>query len=118
MSSGLDVVRILRAARFSFAGLRTAVRYHTAFRQELVLGVILVPAAVWLGQDGLERAVLLGSLLLVLIVELLNSAVETVVDRIGAERNEQSGRAKDLGSAAVFVSLINVPVVWGFVLLA
>lgn len=76
-----------------------------------------MPAAMWLGETGLERAALIASLLLVLIVELMNTAVETIVDRIGTERNEISGRAKDVGSAAVFVSLVNVPVVWGLVLL-
>ena len=110
MSSGLDVVRILRAARFSFVGLRTAFQHHTVFRQEMVLGVILAPAAVLPEPDSRERAVLLGSLMLVPIVELLNSAVETVMDLIDTERNDLSGRAKDLGSAAVFVSLIDVSV--------
>ena len=76
-----------------------------------------MPAAMWLGETGLERAALIASLLLVLIVELMNTAVETIVDRIGTERNEISGRAKAVGSAAVFVSLVNVPVVWGLVLL-
>ena len=86
-------------------------------RQELLAGIVLVPAAMLLGGDGIERALLLSSLVLVLIVELLNTAVETVVDRVGTESNELSGRAKDIGSAAVFVALINVPVVWGLVLL-
>ena len=113
----LDIGRVLRAARYSYAGLRTAVWHHTAFRQELLLGVILAPIAIWLGEDGIRRAMLVGSLTLVLIVELLNSAVETVVDRIGTEHNELSKRAKDLGSAAVLLSLVNVPVVWGLVLL-
>ena len=117
MSSTLDIIRIVRAAGYSLLGLRTAVQHHTAFRQEVIVGVVLVPAAVWLGETGLERAALLASLMLVLIVELLNSAVETVVDRVSTEPNELSGQAKDLGSAAVFVSLVNVPVVWGFVLL-
>ena len=117
MSSTLDVVRILRAARYSLSGLRAAARHDAAIRQELILGVALAPAAVWLGETGLERAALLASLLLVLIVELLNSAVETAIDRTGTDPNTLSGRAKDLGSAAVLVSLVNVPVVWGFVLL-
>ena len=117
MSSALDIGRVIRAAGNTYNGLRDAFRNHAAFRQELALGVILTPLAVWLGDGGVERAMLLGSLALVLIVELLNSAVETVVDRIGTESNELSGRAKDLGSAAVFVALVNVPVIWGFVLL-
>ena len=113
----LNVLRLWNAARYSIAGLREAVKHHMAVRQELLVGVVLVPAAILLGSNGLERAVLLASLLLVLIVELLNTAVETVVDRVGTESNELSGRAKDIGSAAVFVALINVPVVWGLVLL-
>ena len=117
MPSILQVQRLLRAARYSYAGLRDAVRHQTAFRQGLVLGGVLTPIALWLGDGGLERAVLLASLMLVLIVEILNSAVEMVVDRIGPEHDELSGGAKDLGSAAVFLSLVNVPVVWGFVLL-
>ena len=117
MSRTLNVARLWNAARYSVAGLREAFRHHAAVRQELLAGVVLVPAAVLLGGDGVERALLLASLALVLIVELLNSAVETVVDRVGTEDNELSGRAKDIASAAVFVALINVPVVWGLVLL-
>ena len=83
-----------------------------------MIGAALTPVAIWLGDGRLEYALLIGSLTLVLITELLNSAIETVVDRVGTERNELSARAKDLGSAAVFVSLVNVPVVWGLVLLA
>jgi diacylglycerol kinase (ATP) len=113
----LDVLRILRAARYSASGLRATFQSDAAFRQELLIGVVLVPAAVWLGDSGLERAALVASLLLVLIVELLNTAVENVVDRVGTEPNDLSGRAKDVASAAVFLSLVNVPVVWGFVLL-
>ena len=117
MTSVLDVGRIVRAARHSYDGLRDAVRNHTAFGQELVIVAVLTPVAVWLGGDALKRAVLIGSLVLVLVVELLNSAIETVVDRIGTEPNDLSGRAKDLGSAAVLLSLITVAVVWGLVLL-
>ena len=79
--------------------------------------LFLAPIGVWLGDNGVERALLILPLLLVLLVELLNGAVETVVDRIGTEHNELSGRAKDLVSAAVFVALLSVPVVWGLVLL-
>ena len=109
--------RIIRATRYSLAGLRGAVVDEAAFRQELILAVILTPVAVWLGENGVERAVMVGVLLLVLIVELVNSAIEAAVDRVGEEAHELSRRAKDLGSAAVFVSLIAVPVVWGLVLL-
>ena len=117
MASELDIGRIVKAARYSYAGLRDAVRYDTSFRQELALGIVLTPIAIWLGKDGLERALLVGSMTLVLIVELLNSSVEALVDRVGSEPHELSARAKDLGSAAVFVALVNVPVVWGLVLL-
>ena len=114
--STLDPRRIIGAARHSLAGLRDAVRGEAAFRQELLLGAILAPIAVWLGDDGLERAVMIAVLLLVLIVELLNSAIETVVDRFGPEHHDLSRRAKDIGSAAVFISLVTVPVVWALVL--
>ena len=113
----LDAGRLLRALRHSFAGLRAAFSREAAFRQELVLAAVLLPVAVWLGEDGVERALMIGSLLLVLIVELLNSAIETVVDRVGAELHDLSGRAKDIGSAAVLISLVNVPVIWALVLL-
>ena len=118
LSGTLDIGRVLRAARYSYAGLRDAVLVHTAFRQEVILSAVLTPVALWLGEDGLERAALIGSLMLVLIVEILNSAIETVVDRIGVEHDELSGRAKDLGSAAVLLSLLNVLLVWGLVLLS
>ncbi len=113
----LDFSRIVRATRYSLAGLRSAIRGEAAFRQELILALILTPVAVWLGDNGFERALMIPSLLVVLIVELVNSAIETVVDRVGTEFHDLSGRAKDLGSAAVFISLIAVPVVWGLVIL-
>ena len=115
--STLDFGRIVRATRYSLAGLRSAIREEAAFRQELILALVLIPVAVWLGDNGVERALMIASLLVVLIVELLNSAIEAVVDRIGTEPHDLSGRAKDLGSAAVFISLVAVPVVWGLVLL-
>ena len=107
--------RIVNAAFFSIAGLRAAWRDEAAFRQEVLLCVILVPAGVWLGQTAVERALLIGSCLLVLIVELLNSGIEAVVDRVGAEHHRLSGQAKDLGSAAVFLSLVLVVVIWGLI---
>ncbi len=110
------IVRIWRATRYSWQGLCAALRSEAAFRQELALAVILAPAGLWLGANGMERALLIGSLLLVLITELLNSAVEAAVDRHGSETHELAGRAKDLGSAAVLVALLNVPVIWGLVL--
>ena len=107
--------RIVNATFFSMAGLRAAWLHESAFRQETVLCAVLIPTAFWLGQTAVERSLLIGSCLLVLIVELLNSGVEAVVDRVGEEQHRLSGRAKDLGSAAVFVSLALVLVVWGLI---
>lgn len=106
----------MRAAGYSRAGLLAAIRHEEAFRQELALAAVLVPLGVYLGHTGGERALLAGSVVLVLIVELLNSAVEAAVDRVGAERHTLSARAKDLGSAAVAVALTNVLLVWALVL--
>jgi len=108
--------RIIKATAYSWQGLKAAFHNEAAYRQELFLALILAPVGLWLGNNGLERAVLIGSLFLVLIVELLNTGIEIVVDRFGGELHELSGRAKDVGSAAVFLALINVPVVWGLVL--
>jgi len=110
--------RLWRATYVSYWGLGYALKNEEAFRIELALCVLLVPAALWLGDSGLERAVLVLSLFVVLITELLNSGIEVVVDRIGKEQHPLSGAAKDLGSAAVHLSLIQVPVVWGLVLLS
>jgi diacylglycerol kinase (ATP) len=110
------IARILYATRYSWLGLKVAFRKEAAFRQELLLAVILVPIGIWLGRSGVERALLVGSLLLVLIVELLNSGLEAAVDRFGEEWNKLSGRAKDMGSAAVFLALVNVAAVWLLVL--
>ena len=114
--NGGGLRRVLKAARCSWLGLKAAWQHEAAFRQELVLCVLLAPLALWLGESGIERALLLLSLLLVLLVEILNSAVEAVVDRVGTEYHELSGRAKDLGSAAVFLALLQVPVIWGLLL--
>lgn len=110
--------RVWNAFFYSLAGFRAAWRHEAAFRQEFGLTVALLPPAWWLARDPLEFALLVGSCLLVLIVELLNSAVEAVTDRVGMERHELSGRAKDLGSAAVLVSLLLVACVWGGVAVA
>ena len=107
--------RILRATRFSAQGFAQAWQHEAAFRQELVLAIAMTPAAIWLGGTIVERALLIGVLLLVLIVELFNSAIEAAIDRHGHEHHELSGRAKDMGSAAVFVSLVIVLLVWGAV---
>ena len=108
--------RIWNATLYSRDGLLAAWRHEAAFRQELLLVAPLLPLGLYLGNNGIERAMLVGSLLLILIVELLNSAVETVVDRVSAEHHDLSKRAKDLGSAAVMLSLVNVAVVWGLTL--
>ncbi len=111
-----DLGRVIRAAGYSLSGLRAAIRKEAAFRQELILFVLLVPLGAWLGRDGIERALLIGVLFLVLIVELLNSAVEAAIDRISKSRHKLSRRAKDMGSAAVYLSLLLVVVVWTLVL--
>lgn len=104
--------RIIKAGGYSWAGLKAAFKHESAFRQELILCLVMIPLGAWLGQTGVERALLIGSLLLVLIIELLNSAIEAVVDRFGGEQHELSGRAKDIGSAAVFIALLNVAIIW------
>ena len=111
------IKRIINAFGFSLLGLQAAFKNESAFRQELALCVILIPASFWLGQTAVERVLLIGALLLVLIVELINSAIEAIVDRIGSEHHELSGRAKDIGSAAVLISLINSTIIWGLILL-
>jgi diacylglycerol kinase (ATP) len=108
--------RLINATRYSLAGLAAALRHESAFRQEAMLAVVLVPAGALLGTTGVARALLIGSVLLVLVVELLNSAVEAAVDRVSPEEHALSKRAKDLGSAAVMVSLANVVAVWLIVL--
>lgn len=109
--TGLD--RIIRAFGFSMSGLQQAYRGESAFRQETWLAVAALPLAFWIGQTWVEIALLLGSLLLVMIVELLNSAVEAAIDRIGFEMHDLSARAKDIASAAVFLSLLLCGGIWG-----
>ncbi len=107
------VLRVLRATGYSFAGLSAAWRHEAAFREELLLSLVLVPMAFWLGDSHLERVALIGCLALVLVVELLNSAIEAVVDDIhGEQQHPLAGRAKDMASAAVFVSLCLAGFVW------
>lgn len=108
--------RLFFAATCSFAGLAWAWRKEAAFRQEVLLIAVLAPAGVWPGESGAQRALLIGSLLLVLIAELVNSAIEAAVDRVSSDRHELAGAAKDMGSAAVFVALVNALVMWGLVL--
>jgi diacylglycerol kinase (ATP) len=109
--------RILNATRYSLAGIAAAARHEAAFRQELLLAVVLAPLGLWLGANGVERALLASSVLMVLAVELLNSAVEAVVDRASPEHHELAKRAKDYGSAAVMVALAVAGLVWLVLLL-
>jgi len=109
--------RVLAACGNSWGGFVGAWREEEAFRQECLLALILIPAGLWLGGSGIARALLVAPVLLILIVELLNSAVEAAIDRIGAERHALSGLAKDLGSAAVFVSFVLLVATWALVLL-
>lgn len=102
---------------YSIDGLRAAYRNEVAFRQEVWLALLLIPLALWLPATHIGHALMIGSVLLVLVVELFNSGIEAIVDRISLERHELSKRAKDVGSAAVLVSLVNVVVVWTLVLL-
>lgn len=108
--------RILKATVWSMQGLRAAWLHESSFRLEVYLCAVLAPIGCWLGRSGIERALLVGSLLLVLSVELLNSAIEAVIARFGDEFHVLSGRAKDMGSAAVFVVMMNVLLVWGLIL--
>ncbi len=106
-----EIGRLVKAFGYSFQGLRAGWK-QPAFRCEVVVSAVMVPLAFMVTPYGIERALLIGSLLLVMIVELLNTAIETTVDRISLERHELSGRAKDMGSAAVLLSLINAAAIW------
>ncbi len=108
--------RVCNALGYSLAGLAAAYRNEDAFRQEVLLAVILVPLAFYLGEGAIARALMIGSVLLVIIVELLNSAIEATVDRISLENHTLAKRAKDIGSAAVLLSLVNLVVVWGLLI--
>ena len=108
--------RLIKATGYSLQGLAASFRHETAFKQEVAGTVVLVPLALWLGNTGLERALLIAVWLLVLICELVNSAIEAVVDRIGLQQHTLSGRAKDIGSAVVLVALVNAALVWSLVL--
>jgi diacylglycerol kinase (ATP) len=112
--SGL--LRIWNALFYSLAGFKAAYRHEHAFRQECLLALILLPAALLMPTSGLGKALMVASVLLVLVVELVNSALEAAVDRISLEQHQLAKRAKDIGSAAVFMSLVNVAAVWALVL--
>ena len=111
------LTRVLRAAGASLRGLAGAFREEAAFRQELAFAALVIPLGLWLGHSGIERALLIGPMLLMLIVELVNSAIEATVDRIGLERHALAGLAKDIGSAAVLMSFVLLTAVWLLVLL-
>lgn len=108
--------RIWNALHYSMDGFKAAFRHEDAFRTEVILGALLLPLALWLGPDPIGKALMIGCLFIVLIVELLNSAIEATVDRISLEDHRLAKRAKDIASAAVFLSLLNVLVIWGLVL--
>lgn len=111
------ITRMLKASVYSWQGLRAAWRHETAFREEIWLALILIPSGLYLGDGGVQKALLVASVLLLPLVELLNSALEAVVDRLGEEQHELSGRAKDMGSAAVALAILLMVLVWGLVLL-
>ena len=108
--------RVCNALGYSLAGLAAAYRNEDAFRQEVLMAVILVPLALFLSESAIARALMIASVLLVIIVELLNSAIEATVDRISLENHTLAKRAKDIGSAAVLLSLVNLVVVWGLLI--
>jgi len=114
MASGNEnlIGHIINAFRYTFAGLKSAWKNELAFRGEVVVVTIMLPLGIWLGRSAVERALLIASILLILLTELLNSALEAVVDRIGPERHELSKRAKDMGSAAAFISMVTAALVW------
>ncbi len=110
------ITRLLRAFGYSFQGFRHAWREEAAFRQEVTLSLLVIPAGLYLGHSGVERAMLVSPMLLILVVEILNSAVEAVVDRSGTERHPLAGMAKDMGSAAVMLSFALLGTVWLLIL--
>lgn len=115
-SGAKDLSRIVKAVGYSWQGVKASFVNEEAFRQEIALSIILVPLAFFLAESGLEIAFMIACVLLVLIVEILNSAIEAVVDRFGGEHHLLSGRAKDMGSAAVTIALINLAVVWALII--
>jgi len=110
------LVRLWNALGYSRDGIGAAWKNEAAFREEVLLAVVAIPLALYLGRSGGDRALLVGSIILVLIVEILNSAVEAVVDKASPEKHELAKRAKDMGSAAVLLSLVNAAAIWACVL--
>lgn len=111
------ITRVRRAFGYSMLGFRACWRHEAAFRQEAILALAVIPLGLWLGGDPVEKALLAGSWLLVMIIELLNSALEAAVDRFGEQHHELCGRAKDMGSAAVFLAITLALLIWGVLLL-
>lgn len=116
-SGNRGLKRLIMATKYSWQGFVATYQNEEAFRQEVWLACVLIPAGLWLGDTGIEKVLLVGSVLLLMIIELLNSAVEAVVDRIGSERHELSGRAKDMGSSAVMLGIVILVLTWVLVLL-
>jgi diacylglycerol kinase (ATP) len=110
--NGVGLSRVLKATRCSILGFKAAYKHESAFRQELWLCFLLLPVSVFIADSGVQLALLIGTSILLLLVEIINSAIEAVVDRIGLEQHELSGRAKDLGSAAVFLALCICVITW------
>jgi diacylglycerol kinase (ATP) len=110
--NGVGLHRVFKASRCSILGFKAAYKYESAFRQELWLAVFLFPVSLFIAQSAVQLALLIGTLILLLLVEVINSAIEAVVDRIGLEHHELSGRAKDLGSAAVFLAILFGVIIW------
>lgn len=108
--------RLLNAFGYSMAGIKAAYQNEDAFRQEVFMAIVLIPLAIYLGDTAIARVLMIGSVILVIIVELLNSSIEATVDRISLENHDLAKRAKDIGSAAVLVSLLNLAVVWGLLI--
>ncbi len=108
--------RVVKATQYSLQGIRAAYRHEEAFRQEVWLCLVLIPLGLYLGETRVEKTLLVASVILLPLVEILNSAIEAVVDRFGAEHHELSGRAKDMGSAAVMLAIILLASVWGIIL--
>ena len=115
-SGNTGLTRLKKAFVFSMQGFKAAYKLEEAFRQEVWLLIVAVPLALWLGDTGLEKGLLISSIILILTVEILNSAIEAAIDRFGGEIHELSGRAKDMGSAAVFLAVSNALVIWVFIL--
>ena len=112
-----DILRLLQATKHALRGFRDAFRSQVSIRQEVLIILVMTPFALWLGENGVERALMIGALLLILLTELMNAAIEMTVDRIGTERHELSRKAKDMAAAAVLVSLVTAATVWLLILL-